>query len=154
MSSWVDISIAAKDLVEHLLCLNVKQRYNGPKVLQHRWMRTTELNRNHRLSGLMRRHSLKRKRRPNGHVMDLSDDEDTNWNMQYERKPPRKRYKNENRIVCDIKRTAELSFDVPSYDAMSLELDIAIAKANIFAATYEYDSDWGLILDLASQDEI
>lgn len=37
--SWQRVSADSKDLVQHLMCLNVEQRYNGPQVLAHRWMR-------------------------------------------------------------------------------------------------------------------
>jgi len=86
--SWKRVSVDAKDLVQKLMCLDVGRRYDGPKVLGHRWMR------NGKGSGLQKQWSGKK--RPHPQQIETDDD----WKMNG-LLPPRKRYKKEDRMSCD-----------------------------------------------------
>lgn len=106
-ASWKTVSADAKDLVQKLMEKEVAKRYDGPKVLRHRWMRTKANDgaNGSKADGLRKQWSGKK--RPRGQQSAADDD----WKVAANHKanghglvghlPPRKRYKKEDRMSCD-----------------------------------------------------
>mmetsp|Transcript_10911 Transcript_10911/g.16478 ORF Transcript_10911/g.16478 Transcript_10911/m.16478 type:complete len:599 (+) Transcript_10911:44-1840(+) len=98
--TWSAVSKEAKDLVQHLMDMNVTTRYNGEQVLAHPWMQQQQSTK-HKVSGKKRRLAPSDSPTLNGaprdlHTMHISEQkelEGQHHNISVYG-PPVKRYKN------------------------------------------------------------
>jgi len=104
-ATWSKVSKAGKDLVQKLMCLDVKKRFDGKQTLQHEWMLNTH---DKTLSNKKRKRAMEKD--------NCLDDEKHGGAVAYAM-PARKKYKNAKGEAKKVTNML-MSMDVTPFDSV------------------------------------